>query len=108
MKYSLFICLVCTLFLASCKSTSSEDNTFSIEVTNSLQSNLDIYTRSGTSSEETLQGTLNASSMASFSGFEKGTTYILTATDVGGTPDNWYFQTEFNENSAEITISPQF
>ncbi len=108
MKNSILVGLLCTLIFVGCKSTSSDDNTYSIEVTNTLQFNLDIYTQAGTSGEQTLQGTLNASSMATYEGFEEGIQYTITATEVGGSPDNWYFRTEFNEDSSSVQITPQF
>lgn len=112
MKYSLFICLFCTLLLTNCNSTSSEDeNTYSINVTNSLELNIDIYTQLGEEGTAILQGSISSGATAEYTGFEIDQYYILTATNEGGSPDNWYYQTEFTGESTsalEISISPQF
>ena len=113
MKYIYIKLLFILLFssLTACKESEEAENTYEINVINSLTADVDIFIRPSTESENENYGTIASTTERSFSDFEISVTYILTATEVGGSPDNWFYQTEFSNTTTsplDIQISVQF
>ena len=113
MKYICIKLVLILLFssLTGCKDSNEPENTYQVNVTNSLGTDIDIFIRSSSQSENENYGTIATTTERTFSGFEISVTYILTATEVGGSPDNWFYQTEFSNTTTSalnIQISPQF
>lgn len=110
-KHSYLLILGWLLVSFSCNeaSDSEPDTTFNLDVTSAFQIDVDFHIQPVGSSVENY-GTISFEETRTITDLELAVDHIVTVTEVGAQPDNWFAQFTINNPSADTTIvlTPQF